>query len=149
MDEKKIKLEGRMKATLRKPDGSIEHFERKNLIVEGGLDFICDAMAKPSGRPAVLGWIGIGTGTNPAADGDTDLDTEVAREATTYDHDIGTSFMELAATFDAGVGTGDITEAGVFNASSAGSMFNRVVFSAIPKEADDTLDMSFTFTFTL
>lgn len=149
MKESKVKLKGRMKAALRKADGSVEYFERDNLIVDVGLDFICDAMAKASGRPAVLSYIGIGTGTTPADATDTALQTEAAREATTYDHDAGTNFMELVATFDAGTGTGDITEAGVFNAASSGTMLNRVVFSAIPKEASDSLDMSFTFTFTL
>lgn len=143
-----IKLVGRLNATLRKADGTVQRFEKNNLIVDGGVDFICDAMAKPSGRPNVLSHIGVGEGNTAVDPSDTALETQLTRKAATYNHSAGDNDFTLAATFDAGEGTGDITEAGIFNASSSGTMLNRVVFSPIPKEASDTLDITFTITLT-
>jgi hypothetical protein len=47
--------------------------------------------------------------------------------------------VQYVATFSAGTGTGAITEAGIFNASSAGTLLCRTVFSVINKGALDTL----------
>lgn len=144
----KFKAHGHFAAKLRKADGSLVEFEKDNLVVDVGVDFICDAMAKPSARPNVLSHIAIGEGTTAADDGDTALETELDRNAATYNHSAGTTSFTMVATFAPGEGTGDVTEAALLNAASTGIMFNRVVFSAIPKEAGDTLDITFTITFT-
>jgi len=52
----------------------------------------------------------------------------------------------FTASFLAGDATGAITEAGVFNASSSGTMFDRVVFPVVNKGSDDSLTAVFTFT---
>lgn len=143
-----FKARGDFKATLRKADGSIEIFEKQNLVVDVGVDFICDAMAKSSSRPGVLSHIAIGTGTTAANAADTTLQTEVDRNAGTYAHTSGATAFTFEATFGAGEGTGNITEAGILNDASAGTLFNRVVFTAIPKEAGDSLVITFTITFT-
>lgn len=148
MDKEAVKIRGKLTARLRKASGEEHVFQRDNLIVEGGIDFLAAALSAPSGRPNVLAYIGVGTGTTAVDSGDTELETELLRKALTYDHDSGTTNFTVTCTFDPGEGTGDITESGVFNAASTGTMFNRVVFSAIPKEAGDSLDISFTFTFT-
>jgi hypothetical protein len=148
MKNEAAKIRGRMTAILHKANGGYQVFERNNLVVEGGIDLLAAALAAPSGRPNVLSHIGVGTGTLAVDSGDTELETELTRKAVTYDHDAGTTSFTLTSTFDPGEGTGDITEAGVFNAASTGTMFNRVVFTAIPKEAGDSLDITFTFTFT-
>lgn len=139
---------GDLKAVLTKPDGSKKVIEKQNLVVDTGVDFICDAMAKPSGRPGVLSHIAVGTGATAAADTDTALQTEVDRNAATYAHTSGTTSFTLEATFAPGEATGNLTEAGILNNSSGGTLFNRVVFTAIPKEAGDSLDITFTITFT-
>ncbi len=144
----KLKLVGRITGVLKKADGSIETFERNNLIVDTGVDFVCDCLGKPSGRPSVLSYIGVGTGLAVADHTDTDLETPLTRVAATYAHTGSTDFFTMTATFGAGVGTGDLTEAGMFNAASSGTMMNRVVFSSIPKEAGDSLDITFTVTLT-
>jgi len=46
----------------------------------------------------------------------------------------------------AGYGTGAVSEAGIFNASSAGDMLARTVFSTINKAAADTLGITWTIT---
>jgi len=147
-DNEKMKLKGRLNATLRKADGTTRVVERDNLVVDTGIDFLAAALAAPSARPNVLSHIAVGSGVVAVDAGDIELDTELSRQTATYDHDAGTTSFTLTATFDPGEGTGDITEAGVLNAASTGTLFNRVVFSAIPKEAGDSLDITFTFTFT-
>jgi len=148
MENAKFKAKGRLTAVLRKADGRIITVGKDNLVVETGIDFICDAMAKPSARPGVLSHIAIGTGDTAADPEDTALETEAERNAATYTHSSGTASFTLEASFGAGEGTGDITEAGILNDTSGGILFNRVVFTAIPKEASDTLDITFTITFT-
>ena len=146
--EPKIKLVGRLNAVLTKPDGSQEKFERKNLIVDTGIDFLCDAAGKPSSRPGVVSHIAIGEGVTAADASDTALETELTRKAATYAHTAGASTFTMVSTFNPGEGTGDVSEAGVLNAGASGILLNRVVFAAIPKEAGDTLEITFTFTLT-
>ena len=148
MEGLKFKVRGRLSAVLTKADGTQHIVERNNLVVDDGVDFICDAMAKPSARPGVLGYIAIGEGTTAADPADSALETELDRNAATYAHSTGTSSFTMTATFAAGEGTGDITEAALFNDATTGTMFNRVVFTAIPKEAGDSLAVTFTITFT-
>jgi hypothetical protein len=54
--------------------------------------------------------------------------------------------VAYVATFPAGTGTGAVTEAGLFNASSAGTLLCRTVFSVINKGAADTLGITWTVT---
>ncbi|WP_051258860.1 hypothetical protein [Chitinibacter tainanensis] len=111
-----------------------------------GFDLIADALGKASGRPSVLSHIAVGTGTTAVAANQTALVTELVRVAATYAHTAGTKVFTITASLPAGTGTGAITEAGVFNASSAGIMLDRVTFPVVNKGADDTLDVTFTFT---
>lgn len=126
-------------------DGTVEHIEQDNLIVNGGFDFICNAIGLAT-QPSEMTHIAIGTGTTAVAATQTALVTQIAIGEATYAHTAGTKVFTFTATFAAGVGTGAITEAGVFNASSAGIMLDRVVFSVINKGADDTLTATFQFT---
>ncbi len=140
-----LNLKGRAIFDLCKADGTIEHTEQDNLIVNGGFDFICDVIGKDT-QPGDMTHIAVGTGTTAVAATQTALVTEISRQAATYAHTAGTKVFTMTATFAAGVGTGAITEAGVFNAASAGTMLDRVVFAVINKGADDTLTCTFQFT---
>jgi hypothetical protein len=71
----------------------------------------------------------------------TELDRNVVTSATAA----GASIVYVG-TWAAGDGTGAITEAGIFNASSAGDMLARTVFSVITKDANDTLSITWTIT---
>ena len=139
-------LHGHMEAQLTKPDGSIIVRAKDNLIVDVGFSFIAQSIGLASGRPAVMSYIAVGTGTTAAATGNTALVTEVLRKAATFSHTTGTKVFQFEATFNAGEATGAITEAGVLNAATAGTMLDRVVFAVINKGADDTLTQRFTFT---
>ena len=139
-------LHGRMEARLLKPDGTVIVRAKDNLIVDVGFSFIAQSIGLASGRPNVMSYIAVGTGTTAAATGNTALVTEVLRKAATFSHTTGTKVFQFEATFNAGEATGAITEAGVLNAATAGTMLDRVVFAVINKGADDTLTQRFTFT---
>ena len=126
--------------------GEVEVVHKDNIIVNGGFDFVADAIGNSGSRPGVMGWIAVGTGTTAAASTQTALVTEIKRNASTYAHTAGTKVFTFTASYAAGDATGALTEAGVFNAASGGTMFDRVVFPVVNKGADDSLTAVFTFT---
>ncbi|WP_217468724.1 hypothetical protein, partial [Staphylococcus aureus] len=50
------------------------------------------------------------------------------------------------ATFPAGEATGSVSEAGLFSAITAGTMFSRVTFPAVPKGVGDELKITWVIT---
>ena len=146
MIEEGMNIKGAITLLLAKASGEVEVVHKENIIVNGGFDFVADAIGNSSSRPGVMGWIALGTGTTAAAATQTALVTEIKRNAATYAHAAGTKVFTFTASYPAGDATGAITEAGVFNAASAGSMFDRVVFPVVNKGADDSLTAVFTFT---
>ena len=146
MIDESMQLHGAMTLIVSRANGDTETIYRDNLIVNVGFDFIADAIGKAASRPAVMGYIALGTGTTAAAATQSALVTELDRNAATYAHTAGTKTFTFTADFLAGDGTGAITEAGVFNAATAGIMLDRVVFPVVNKGADDSLTAVFTFT---
>lgn len=142
----RLNVKGSLKYKLIRADGTVEEGRRDNLIVSVGFDAICDSIGNSSSRPAVMGYVAIGTSTTAASSGQTALVAEVARVAASYAHTTGTQVFTLSSTFNPGTGTGAITEAGILNAASSGTMLDRVVFAVVNKGAGDTLITTFTFT---
>lgn len=142
-----LHIKGTLVNILIKESGEVLTYEGRNIIVNAGFDFICDAIGNAS-RGAVMSYIGVGDSSVAAAVGQTDLQaaTNKVRQSATYSHTNGTKVFTLSTTFAPGTATFNITEAGVFNAASAGTMLDRVVFTAIPKGVNDTLISTFTFT---
>lgn len=142
-----MKMKGSLELLVQRANGDVEVVRKDNIIVNVGFDFIADAIGLAgTGRPAVMGFIAVGTGTTAAASTETTLVTETLRKAATYAHTAGTKSFTFQATFAAGEATAALTEAGVFNASSLGIMLDRVVFPVVNKGADDTVTATFTFT---
>lgn len=137
-------LIGALTSTLFKEDGRVLVLKTDNLITNAGFGFISDSIGNLV-TPAGMGYIAVGTGTTAAEATQTALVTELVRQAATFTKP-STKQFQLTTTLAAGVGTGAITEAGVFNASSAGTMLDRVVFSVINKASGDSLTETFTFT---
>lgn len=146
MEQLALHMKGSLILTLAKVDGSVEVVRKDNIIVNAGFDFICDSIGLAASRPGVMSHIAIGTGATAPVATQTTLATELVRQAANYTHTAGTKVFTMTTTFAAGVGTGGITEAAVLNASSGGTMFDRVTFSVVNKGVDDTLTAQFQFT---
>lgn len=146
MEKENTKIKGSLILTLKHKDGSVEVRRKDNLILDVGFDFIANAIGNANSRPAVIGYIAVGTGTTAVSASQTSLVTELARKAATYSHTTGTKVFSFTTYFAAGEATGAITEAGVCNASSGGIFLDRVTFAVINKAADDELTTNFQFT---
>jgi hypothetical protein len=141
-----IKVTGELRITVTNPEGNIkQEVVVPNLVVTVGKNFIASRMKDATAT--AMTHMEVGTGTTAAAVGDTTLQTAVAssRVALTSTT-VTTNNVAYVATFPAGTGTGALTEAGLFNASSAGTMLCRTVFSVINKGAADTLGITWTVT---
>ena len=144
--EDKFGMRGCVELILRNEDGEIiEQREIKNTIVNAGYDFICDVIGNTT-QPNDMAWTAIGTGSTGVQGTDTALETQAARVANVYAHSTGTKVFTMTADYAAGTGTGAITESALLNASSAGTMLNRIVFSVINKGASDTLQVVWSIT---
>ena len=141
-----IKMTGNLKLVLTDEHGNIKQEEEvKNLVVTVGKNYIASRMKDATAT--AMTHMEVGTGTTAAAVGDTTLQTAVASSRVTLTSTtVTTNSVAYVATFPAGTGTGALTEAGIFNASSAGTMLCRTVFSVINKGAADTLGITWTVT---
>lgn len=140
-----LKLRGNLAMVLRDKDGNVkETREEKNLVVSAGLNFICDRMEGTS--EAVMSHMAVGSGTTAAAAGNTDLESILGSREALDSTTVTDNTITYVSSFEAGEGTGAITEAGIFNASTAGTMLCRTVFSVVNKAADDTLQITWTIT---
>ena len=141
-----IKMTGNLKLVLTDENGNIKQEEEvKNLVVTVGKNFIASRMKDATAT--AMTHMEVGTSTQAAAVGDTALIAAVASSRVTLTSTtVTTNSVAYVASFPAGTGTGALTEAGIFNASSAGTMLCRTVFSVINKGAADTLGITWTVT---
>jgi hypothetical protein len=116
--------------------------EVDNLVVTSGKEFVASRMIGTSS--SVMSHMAVGSGSTAAAAGDTALGSELGR--TTSSDSASGAVITYSATFAAGTGTGAVTEAGLFNASSAGDMLCRTVFSVVHKGASDSMTISWAVT---
>jgi hypothetical protein len=139
-------LLGHMHLELRGPDGKLKAVrDADNLIVDVGRDGIMEqlvaapAVAKPT-------HMAVGTGATAPAAGNTALGAEVDRNSlTTKTRSLGV--LTMVGDWAAGDATNAaLAEAGVFNAASGPAMYSRATFTAIDKQAADTLQITWTYT---
>jgi hypothetical protein len=147
--QESIKVTGKLSIVVRDESGAVkDQRDVNNLVVTTGKTFIASSLLKTTtNSPAAMSHMAVGTGQTAAAAGDTALGAEIAASRTA----LGTAtssgaVVTYAATFAAGVGTGAVTEAGIFNASSAGTMMCRTVFSVVNKGANDSMTITWTVT---
>ena len=141
-----LKLRGDVALVLRDKNGNVKE-ERKinNLIVNTGLNFICDRMKNDE---TAMSHMALGSGSTAAAAGDTTLGSQLgSREALDSDT-VSSNTITYTSSFEAGDATGAVTEAGIFNAASGGTMLCRTVFAVVNKSADDSLSVTWTITLT-
>ena len=117
--------------------------EVPNLVVTAGKEYVASRIKDAT--TTAMSHMAIGTGSTPAAAGNTALGSESARTGLTSTTVSGADIVYVD-TFAAGTGTGAITEAGIFNASSGGDMLCRTVFSVVNKGASDAMTITWTVT---
>ena len=138
-----LKITGELEVTLLDEFGNIKHQDTyKNLVVTVGKNFIASRMKDATAT--AMTHMGIGSGTTAADVGQTALVTQISNRIALASTTVTNHQVAYAATFGAGVSTGAITEAGIFNASTAGTMLSRTVFSVVNKGASDTLNINWT-----
>ena len=135
-----LKLRGDVALVLRDKDGNVKDERNiKNLIVDSGLNFICDRMKNDE---TAMTHMALGSGSTAAAAGDTSLGSQLgSREALDSDT-VSSNTITYTSSFEAGDATGAVTEAGIFNAASGGTMLCRTVFAVVNKSADDSLSVT-------
>ena len=128
--------------------GEILCWEKHNMVVQAGFDWVAQLLSNQTTRPGALSHIAFGTGTATTTSDMTALDNEVYRAPVTSTWD-GIN-RELLFTGSIPVQSGlntSITEAGLFNAETGGVMFDRATFSA--KGIDDDMSFDYNFKITL
>jgi len=141
-----MKATGKVNVVLKDEFGNVkEDFTVNNLVVDTGLDFIASRMKDATAT--AMSHMEVGTDNTAAASGDTALGAAVSSSRTALTSTTVTdNAVAYVCTFAAGTGTGALTEAGIFNASSAGTMLCRTVFSVINKGASDSMTVTWTVT---
>jgi hypothetical protein len=141
-----LKLRGDVALVLRDKHGNVKDERNiKNLIVDTGLNFICDRMKNDE---TAMTHMALGSGSTAAAAGDTSLGSQLgSREALDSDT-VSANTITYTSSFEANDATGSVTEAGIFNAASGGTMLCRTVFAVVNKGADDSLSVTWTITLT-
>lgn len=125
--------------------------EQHNLFVNAGKAALAGLMGN-TGSVTAFGYLAVGVGTTAADATDTTLETEItdsgmARAATTNSRvttSVTNDTLRMIKTWSVS-GTKAVTEIGAFNASSAGDMAGRSVFSAINVVSGYTLIGTYDF----
>lgn len=122
--------------------------EIKNLVVSSGKTFIAAAILKTTtDSPAAMTHMELGTGTTLANVADTTLQSAIAGSRVALSSATSAANVTTyVASFPAGTGTGAVTEAGIFNASTAGTMLCRTVFSVVNKGVNDAMTITWAIT---
>jgi len=141
-----LKLRGDVAVVLRDKNGNVKD-ERNinNLIVDTGLNFICDRMKNDE---TAMTHMGLGSGTTAPAAGNTTLESQLGSRETLDSSTVTNNQIVYVSSFEAGDATGAVSEAAIFNAASGGTMLCRVSFSVVNKAADDVLSINWTITLT-
>lgn len=145
MEEKQgLKVHGTFVGVLRKEDGTTTVTRKDNMILDCGYDFIADAIGNSSvTRPNAMSAIAVGTSATAVAAHHTALFSRLMTKNATYQHTKGAKSFSLTAKFEKGEATGALCEAGV---SGTAGFLDRVVFPVVNKGANDTYEVTFTFT---
>lgn len=125
----------------------------RKVVTNNGVGFIVDAFQNLV-ELENMKYHGLGTGTNAEAAADSALQTELTtqynpnstRATGTTTESASNAYRTVATnTLDEAAA---VTEHGVFSASSAGVLLDRSVFSVVNLAASDSLESTYTLTFT-
>jgi hypothetical protein len=150
-EEEMVTIKGSVKHELFDENGKLKFVrEDHNLVVTVGKTALATWLAAATQAAPFMPYVGLGTGVAAAAAGDTALGTEFSGGG--YARILGAvtssgNVYQNVATFPAGNGTGAITEAGLFSALTGGTLMAHQVFAAYNKAAADSLQITWTLTF--
>lgn len=121
-------------------DGSVEEVTMKNLVVNYGLVGLATVIAG-GGAFSPMTHLALGDSNTAAALGDTSLGNELRRDAAVVTQVAfpENNKVQFQVEHVLGAVVGTFKEAGLFDASSAGNMFNRLVFADFVVGSGDTL----------
>ena len=137
-----LKVKGVAQLSLLDSDGNEKRtVTTSNLVVDTGLNFIVDRMKDDE---TVMTHMGVGTGTTAPTASDTTLETQLGNRELIETSTVTNNSILYRSVFEAGDSTGQLTEAAIFNASTGGTMLCRVTFTAIDKQANDSLAIKWT-----
>ena len=145
-----IKAAGRVKITVRGPDGNIKDEQTvKNLVVQDGLDFIAERIKSSAATPAPMSHMALGTSEATVLSTDSALiqsgtSTEKLRSSMTATVDGDETKYEATFAAHTSGGTFALKEAGLFNHDTTGTMLARTIFDAINKQEVDTVNIEWT-----
>jgi len=143
-----IKLKGQFNFKHIRNGRVIDERTYDNIIVNDGKAAVAGLMLADVTGIDKFDYIAIGTGTTAESATQTALITEVMRANATGSRvttNVTNDTAQLVATFNF-TSSYAITEAGVFNASTAGTMLCRKVFSAINVANGDSLQVTYKVT---
>jgi len=141
MIKEDLKIRGDLTISLYGEDGFVKDTRKlKNLVVDGGLDFVVSRMKDATAQ--VMTHMAVGSGSTAAASNQTNLFTTLGNREALDSTTVSGSTITYTASFEAGDGTGAITEAGVFSASTGGAMLCRTVFPPVNKQAADAMTIT-------
>jgi hypothetical protein len=145
--EEGLKIVGKVRAEIVRGDGSVEVYEFYNILTTYGKDSITDNLLQSvtRGKPT---HIQVGTGTTPAAIGDTALGTPFgARQALSPAISRTANALTAQTTFAAGYFSGqNITEYGLFSHLTNAECWCRQVQTAKNLTSADALTVTWTLT---
>lgn len=142
-----IKAKGHIKFDLFDENGNLkEHREIDNVVVTVGKTYLATWLAAASQAGQFMQYVALGTGVTAASAADTALQTELASRVAGTLTSAG-AVWQNQATFGPGVDTGAITESGLLSASTVGTLFAHQVFAVINKGAGDSLQVTWSVTF--
>jgi len=140
-----IKKDLNLKTNVKIYKNDILVHEVHNLVVDTGLNFICERLKEDTLAP--MSHMAIGTDDTAEELTDTtliaQLDDRVALTSTAVTDNV----IEFSAIFEGDTHAGSIMEAGIFNADTSGVMLNRVTFPVVNIQEPDTLTIVWTLTF--
>lgn len=141
-------LKGFITMIVRGSDGKIKaKREIQNLITSTGKAGAASRINGAGAEPAFT-YLAVGIGTNPAAAGDTTLQSEItdsgleraAATCTRVTTTVTNDTAQLDKTWSVS-GTKSVTECGIFNAASVGVLLGRQVFAAVNVVSGDSLQV--------
>ncbi len=142
-----LKLTGDVSIVLTNAQGQVkDRRDIKNLVVTTGLNYIASRMKDTS--KAVMSHMSVGSSNTAASASDTDIGSILGAREALDSTTVNGSSVTYVSSFEATEGTGSIVEAAIHNSASGGDMLCRTIFPVISKQADDTMQISWTISLT-